>query len=89
PCHIAKPNKLKKILQLNFDGIELYSANINKDKVSWLEHQIKNTKFFVTGGSDFHKKQSPLHLGISYTSEEIFGMLQQKCAENNKALHGN
>lgn len=78
--HLLKSSKtLKRLLEMDFDGIECYYGNFPlKDHQRWLKIAA-NKGWLITGGSDFHgeiKPHSPL--GCSWIDETLFRNLQQK-----------
>lgn len=77
--HLIKDATLvKKLLMLNFDGLEGYYGKLPLDQNSkWVE--IAQRKgWIITGGSDFHGDVKPtVPLGCSWINEETFRRIQQ------------
>lgn len=78
--HLLKSSKLlKRLLEMEFDGIECYYGNFPlKDHKRWLKIAA-NKGWLITGGSDFHgeiKPHSPL--GCSWIDETLFRNLLNK-----------
>lgn len=79
---LAHPNLIKKsktinaLLELNFDGIEVFYAKLNPfDERKWLKIAEKKA-FIPTGGSDFHGSIRPyIELGCSWVNEETFNKI--------------
>lgn len=76
--HILDSKSLtRRLLALNFDGIEAYYSrflpNVNQH---WVEVAQKKG-LFVTGGSDFHGLPKPeVRLGATYCPQEVFDQLK-------------
>lgn len=77
PHLIDHPATLKKLLEMDFDGIECYYARFPKDShARWLKI-AQHRKWLITGGSDFHGSIKPnIPLGASWVNEEAFRLLQ-------------
>lgn len=77
PHLIRKQKNLRRLLEMNFDGIEGYYALFPKDvQQKWVEIGTKKG-WIVTGGSDFHGEAKPhIPLGCSWVNEETFRRLQ-------------
>lgn len=63
----------KRLLEMNFDGIECYygkfPAHVHE---KWLE-MARNKNWLISGGSDFHGAIKPnISLGNSWVNEELF-----------------
>ncbi|MCB1149430.1 MAG: PHP domain-containing protein [Chlamydiia bacterium] len=82
--HLIKRKKIvKKLLEMEFDGIEAYYAKfpMNQEQI-WVE-RAQERAWIVTGGSDFHgavKEHIPL--GASWTPKETFDNLMSIYLEN-------
>ena len=86
PHLMKRPDILKDLLEMNFDGIEGYYANFRLEvNRRWIEIGKKN-KWVVTGGSDFHGNIKPqISLGCSWVDEATFDILKQHfrgCSSN-------
>lgn len=70
---------LRKLLEMNFDGIECYYAKFNKEQnARWIQI-AQNKNWLITGGSDFHGNVKPtIPLGASWIDRESFNFLIQK-----------
>ncbi len=71
PHLIKEPSILKKLMKMNFDGIECYySKFLPHDHARWLK--IANQRsWLITGGSDFHGDIKPLiTLGCSWIDDQ-------------------
>lgn len=78
PHLIKKPNILKRLLEMKFDGIECYYSKFPKeDHLRWIK--IANYRgMLITGGSDFHGTIKPsITLGCSWIDEEHFNKLMK------------
>lgn len=78
PQQISQLDVLHKVLDMPFDGIEVYYGKMMWQKERrWL--RIANKKgLLVTGGSDFHGYIKPfLSLGCSWVGKEHFDLLKQ------------
>jgi 3',5'-nucleoside bisphosphate phosphatase len=78
PHLIHHPETLKKLLELEFDGIECYYGKFSpSDHKRWLKIAEKKN-WLITGGSDFHGDIKPgIPLGCSWVPEETFRILQK------------
>lgn len=76
PHLIEDKEILRRLLKMNFDGIEGYYANFQKNQNSrWLLVAEKKG-WLITGGSDFHGEVKPqISLGASWVGEETFNRL--------------
>lgn len=79
PHLIKYPSVLKKVLAMNFDGIECYYSKFPpQDHIPWLEI-AKERNWLITGGSDFHGDVKPMiPLGCSWIDAENYNKLKQK-----------
>lgn len=78
--HLQKRSKvIKKLLEMNFDGIECYYGNFPPQRhEKWLRIAA-NKNWLITGGSDFHGAIKPhIPLGCSWINEEKFQILLNK-----------
>lgn len=82
PHLIKQKNKLKKILQLPFDGIEAYYAKLPQ-KVDYFIDYATEHNMFWTGGSDFHYPKPYQPLGCSFTPKETFDILHALAQQND------
>jgi predicted metal-dependent phosphoesterase TrpH len=75
--HLQKSNKIiKKLLEMNFDGMECYYGNFPLQRhQKWVKIAM-NKNWLITGGSDFHGSIKPhIPLGCSWIDEERFKTL--------------
>jgi len=79
PHLIKKKKVIKKLLEMNFDGLEgRYARFTPKENEKWI-NLAREHSLMVSGGSDFHGDVKPhLSLGCSYTDEETFNILSGK-----------
>lgn len=82
PHLVDHPATLKKLLEMNFDGIECFYARFVKEaQQRWLKI-AEHRKWLVTGGSDYHGTIKPnIALGASWVDEEHFRLLQKHFQE--------
>lgn len=83
PHLIKKTEILKRLLEMNFDGIECYYSKFpNAEHQRWIK--IANYRnWLITGGSDFHGDIKPtITLGCSWIDEEHFNRLQNRDLHN-------
>lgn len=76
--HLVRNKKIAKgLLDLPFDGIEVYYARFPKVECEkWLQI-AKERSLLITGGSDFHGSIKPdIELGSSWIDESAFRSLQ-------------
>jgi predicted metal-dependent phosphoesterase TrpH len=85
PHLMKKPDILKDLLGMNFDGIEGYYGNFNiEENKRWIDIG-KKKKWVITGGSDFHGNIKPqITLGRSWIDQPTFHFLKQHFIQ-----HGN
>ncbi len=78
PHLVDPPRILKKLLEMNFDGIECYYARFTKEyQKHWLKI-AEHRQWLVTGGSDYHGSIKPnISLGVSWVDEKPFRVLQK------------
>jgi predicted metal-dependent phosphoesterase TrpH len=71
PHLLQKKQILTKLLEMNFDGIEIYYSHYKKLKIPKTQK-----KLIYTGGSDYHGTIRPLaHIGCSLTPKDQFEAL--------------
>lgn len=78
--HLQKSNKIiKKLLEMDFDGIEGYYGNFSlAQQQKWVKLGM-GKNWLITGGSDFHGATKPLvPLGSSWVDEEKFQAILNK-----------
>lgn len=78
--HLQKSNRIiKKLLEMNFDGMESYYGNFPPQRhQKWIKIAT-NKNWLITGGSDFHGSIKPhIPLGCSWINEERFQILLNK-----------
>ncbi|MBS4169210.1 PHP domain-containing protein [Parachlamydia sp. AcF125] len=73
----------KRLLELDFDGIECYYGKFPAHMhEKWLEI-AHNKDWLISGGSDFHGSMKPgLNLGNSWVNEEIFNQFYSHLQAN-------
>lgn len=77
PHLINHPPTLRKLLEMNFDGIECYYARFNKPSIKRWIKIAEHRKWIITGGSDYHGSIKPqIPLGASWVDQEHFQILQ-------------
>ncbi|BBI17520.1 PHP domain-containing protein [Neochlamydia sp. S13] len=78
PHLVDHPPTLKKLLEMNFDGIECYYAKFNQQAHKrWLKI-AKHRKWLITGGSDYHGALKPhIPLGSSWVAKDYFDILKE------------
>lgn len=80
PHLIQDPRLFDSLVQLPFDGIEVFYARFHVDQTKRWEEAAKKRNWLITGGSDFHGSIKPdLPLGASWVGEEPFRKLAQLC----------
>jgi predicted metal-dependent phosphoesterase TrpH len=80
PHLIKKPEILKELLDMPFDGIECYYGTFNNDQNRRFLAIAEKKGWLITGGSDFHGTIKPnIALGASWTPKEHFDKLIAKC----------
>ncbi len=68
---------LKRLLKMNFDGLEGYYGKLQAAQHKKWVSLGKEKAWLVTGGSDFHGSIKPnIPLGCSWVNEEVFRRLQ-------------
>ncbi|MBA3814948.1 MAG: PHP domain-containing protein [Parachlamydiaceae bacterium] len=78
--HLQKSNRvIKKLLEMNFDGMESYYGNFPLQRhQKWLQIAL-NKNWLITGGSDFHGTIKPhIPLGCSWIDEEKYQAVLNK-----------
>ncbi len=79
---------LRKLMQMNFDGLEGYYSKFPPEvQNQWVEAAQKK-EWLITGGSDFHGDVKPnTPLGCSWIQKETFSILKDRLKDN--CAHGN
>ena len=76
PALITRKRILKGLLELPFDGLEGYYANLPAHQEEPLITKAKEKGWMVTGGSDYHGSiKNHISLGCSWVNEETFQLL--------------
>lgn len=76
PHLIDSKSLVRRLLALNFDGIEAYYGRFTQQQNDHWAHRAKEKGMFVTGGSDFHGLPKPdSHLGCALCPEDTFQKL--------------
>lgn len=77
PHLISSSSICRKVLKMNFDGIEAYYSRRHwHDNEKWVR-VAQEKGLFTTGGSDYHGEVKPdIRLGCSFTPQEVFLMLE-------------
>jgi len=76
PHLIKSSSLLDDLLDMGFDGIEVYYASLHAQHRNWAEI-AKKKHWLMTGGSDFHGAIKPHNsLGSSWVDEETFNRLR-------------
>lgn len=88
PMLIKRSNIMKKLLELPFDGIEGYYAEMYAHEEAPFIEQAHKKGWLVTGGSDYHGPLKPHNpLGCSWIGKESFEILYSHyVAQSSKAL---
>lgn len=75
---------INDLLSMQFDGLEAYYAQMDKEReAKWIEIG-RSKKWIITGGSDYHGKIKPMNpLGASWVSETTFNHLYDRFLANN------
>lgn len=84
PHFIKNNNVVKKLLEHNFDGIEVFYSTFHaSQEQKWLD--LANQKHWLTsGGSDFHGEPEYHNpIGCSYTPSEVFDKYYNCFVNNN------
>lgn len=82
--HLIKESRvLKDVLQMDFEGIEVFYANFPLSQCEKWQDIARNKGWIPTGGSDFHGEVKPhIALGASYTPKESFKKIAERYAQN-------
>lgn len=73
PHFLKKGSFLRKLLDLPFNGIECYYANLHKEQEKPWVNLAKERGLIATGGSDYHGTLKPhISLGCSWVGEQTF-----------------
>lgn len=76
PQLIIRKRLLKDLLEMPFDGVEGYYANIPFQEDEIFIKKAKEKGWLITGGSDYHGSIKPnIQLGSSWVNEETFNKL--------------
>jgi predicted metal-dependent phosphoesterase TrpH len=79
PHHIKNPNILKRLLAMDFDGIECYYGKFPREEHEHWKKIAAQKGWLITGGSDFHGAVKPMiPLGCSWIDEEQFNRLKSR-----------
>jgi len=82
PHLIKHGQKVKRLLQLPFDGIECHYAKFTADKEKRWIKMAGEKGLMMSGGSDFHGSiKDFISLGCSWVTEEVFNQIFQKPLE--------
>ncbi len=82
PHLIDSKSQARRLLALNFDGIEAYYARFRAQENEHWAIRARAKNLFTTGGSDFHGLPKPeSFLGSSYCPEDTFEMLMKHYQE--------
>ncbi len=77
PHFINRRRIIKQLLELPFDGIEVYYSRFSYSEHDKWQKIAREKNLAMTGGSDFHGSIKPgIQLGCSYTNEETFLILK-------------
>ena len=76
PHLIQNVSTVKRLLDMNFDGLEGYYARFHANQNERWIKIAQNKNWLITGGSDFHGTIKPtLPLGSSWVNQETFSIL--------------
>ncbi len=77
--HLIESSRLKsQLLEMDFDGIEVYYGTFNRDDHERWLHIAQKKGWLISGGSDFHGGIKPnVSLGCSWVSLEHFSILKK------------
>ncbi len=79
PHLIDRRSVVKKLLEMNFDGLEAYYARLPVSREAEWIAIAKKKNWLITGGSDFHGAVKPtIPLGCSWVDEAAFRQLQNQ-----------
>lgn len=83
PHLIKDKNLLSRLLEIDFDGMEVYYANIpSSQEQQWIKIAEKKG-WIMTGGSDFHGISKPtIQLASSWVDASTFKFLHQHFLDN-------
>jgi predicted metal-dependent phosphoesterase TrpH len=83
PHLIEHPKVIHKLLEMNFDGLEGYYGNFNKEENARWTKIAQKKGWLITGGSDYHGEIKPnIYLGSSWISQDLFRILQERYLRN-------
>lgn len=85
--HLIKRGRImRRLLELDFDGIECYYANMSFSQNGIWLRKAKEEELLITGGSDFHGAIKPqIELGAAWTPKESFDELLSLFHENYRS----
>jgi predicted metal-dependent phosphoesterase TrpH len=79
PHLIWNKNIVNELLEMDFDGIEVYYAKLPKETEKPWENIATKKNWLMTGGSDFHGAVKPdIPLGCSWVYEKTFKILHDR-----------
>ncbi|OGN62017.1 MAG: hypothetical protein A3F40_04435 [Chlamydiae bacterium RIFCSPHIGHO2_12_FULL_27_8] len=74
--HLISQKAFKKLINLPFDGIEVYYSKLFLHIETQFLKKAKEKKLLISGGSDFHGDLKPhISLGCSWVDEEAFNKI--------------
>ncbi len=79
PHLLAGGDRVQRLLNLPFDGIECYYARCQPDQVKRWVKMAQKKHLLMSGGSDFHGATKPgIPLGVSWVDETLFRQIFQR-----------
>jgi 3',5'-nucleoside bisphosphate phosphatase len=79
PHHLRHPETVRRLMEMNFDGIECYYPLISRQAEQLWIARAREKGWLVTGGSDFHGANRPhAELGSAWVDRQTFEALQRK-----------
>jgi predicted metal-dependent phosphoesterase TrpH len=79
PHLIWKKNVVEQLLEMDFDGIEVFYAKMTPESEQPWAEIAKKKNWLMTGGSDFHGSIKPdIPLGCSWVNEQTFQILYDR-----------
>lgn len=83
PHLIEKLGTVKDLLEMEFDGMEVYYAKFDANTNQRWVRMAQEHELLMTGGSDFHGEIRPhIPLGAAWVNEEAFNKLYQHYQTN-------